>query len=60
MKTFDQALFELYQAGEITYEDALRYADSQNEVRLRIKLAQGGDAKTLSAGLDGVDLAEVR
>ncbi len=60
MKTFDQALFELYQAGEITYEDALRYADSQNEVRLRIKLAQGGDAHTLSQGLDGVELLESR
>ena len=60
MKTFDQALFELYQAGEISYEDALRYADSQNEVRLKIKLAQGGDARTLSAGLDGVEVAEVR
>lgn len=60
MKTFDQSLFELYQAGEISYEDALRYADSQNEVRLRIKLAQGGDAKTLAAGLDGVEVAEIR
>ena len=60
MKTFDQALFELYQAGEISYEDALRYADSANEVRLRIKLAQGGDARTLAQGLDGVEVAEVR
>ena len=60
MKTFDQSLFELYQAGEISYDDALRYADSQNEVRLRIKLSQGGDAKTLSQGLDGVEIAEVR
>jgi twitching motility protein PilU len=60
MKTFDQALFELYQAGEISYEDALRFADSQNEVRLRIKLAQGGDARTLAQGLDGVEIAEVR
>ncbi len=59
MKTFDQALFELYQAGEITYEDALRHADSANEVRLRIKLSQGGDANTLSAGLDGVELIDV-
>ena len=58
MKTFDQALFELYQAGEISYEDALRYADSANEVRLRIKLAQGGDAKSLAQGLDGVEIAE--
>ena len=60
MKTFDQSLFELYQAGEISYEDALRYADAQNEVRLRIKLSQGGDARTLAQGLDGVEVAEVR
>jgi twitching motility protein PilU len=58
MKTFDQALFELYQAGEITYEDALRHADSANEVRLAIKLSQGGDANTLAAGLDGIGLLE--
>jgi len=38
MQTFDQALFELYEAGEISYEDALRQADSQNELRLKIKL----------------------
>ncbi|MCB1554562.1 MAG: PilT/PilU family type 4a pilus ATPase [Xanthomonadales bacterium] len=60
MQTFDQALFVLYQAGEISYEDALRHADSSNEVRLRIKLAQGGDAHTLSQGLDGVELMESR
>ncbi|PNS07455.1 PilT/PilU family type 4a pilus ATPase [Solilutibacter silvestris] len=60
MKTFDQALFELYQGGHISYEDALRFADSQNEVRLKIKLAQGGDAKTLAQGLDGVEISEVR
>ncbi len=58
MKTFDQALFELYQAGEITYEDALRHADSANEVRLRIKLSQGGDAKTLASGMDGISLVD--
>ncbi|MGV6851881.1 MAG: PilT/PilU family type 4a pilus ATPase [bacterium] len=58
MKTYDQALFDLYQAGEITYEDALRHADSANEVRLRIKLSQGGDANTLAAGLDGVELVD--
>ncbi len=44
MKTFDQALFELYEEGEITYEDALRNADSLNDLRLRIKL-KGKDAK---------------
>ncbi len=38
MKTFDQALFELYEARQITYEEALRNADSKNEIRLRIKL----------------------
>ena len=38
MKTFDQALFELYEASQITYEDALRNADSKNELRLRVKL----------------------
>ena len=60
MITFDQSLVALYHAGEISYEDALRYADSSNEVRLRIKLAQGGDAHTLSQGLDGVELEETR
>ncbi|HSN73141.1 MAG TPA: PilT/PilU family type 4a pilus ATPase [Steroidobacteraceae bacterium] len=38
MKTFDQSLYDLYEAGFISYEDALRNADSKNEVRLRIKL----------------------
>jgi twitching motility protein PilU len=41
MITFDQALFNLYQEGEISYEDALKYADSANEVRLMIKLQSG-------------------
>jgi twitching motility protein PilU len=60
MMTFDQSLVQLYQAGEISYEDALRHADSANEVRLRIKLSQGGDAHTLSQGLEGVELEEDR
>jgi twitching motility protein PilU len=38
MQTFDQALFDLYEADKIGYEDALRFADSINEVRLMIKL----------------------
>jgi len=38
MKTFDQALYELYEASVISYEEALRNADSKNEIRLRIKL----------------------
>ena len=38
MQTFDQALYELYEAGEVGYEDALRNADSLSELRLNIKL----------------------
>ena len=57
MRTFDQALYELYRDGEISSEDALRNSDSPNEVRLMIKLAEqeeGGD--DLTAGLDGLSL----
>lgn len=39
MQTFDQALFDLYEAEQITYEDALRSADSVNDLRLQIKLS---------------------
>lgn len=39
MQTFDQALFDLYMSGKISYDDALTSADSKNEVRLAIKLA---------------------
>jgi twitching motility protein PilU len=53
MKTFDQALFDLYEADKIKLEDALRSADSMNELRLRIKL-EGKDAKDKDA-LDGLD-----
>ncbi|MBN8736926.1 MAG: PilT/PilU family type 4a pilus ATPase [Xanthomonadales bacterium] len=60
MCTFDQNLVELYHAGHVSYEDALRYADSANEVRLAIKLAQGGDAHSLSQGLGDVELVESR
>jgi twitching motility protein PilU len=59
MKTFDQALFDLQQAGEISLEEALRNADSVNEVRLRIKL-EGKDAQDSDkmAGLDHLNLEE--
>ena len=43
MKTFDQALYELYEIGTISYEEALRNADSKNEIRLRIKLESKRD-----------------
>ena len=45
MQTFDQALFDLYEAGKISYEDALRNADSVNDLRLSIKL-HGKDAQS--------------
>jgi twitching motility protein PilU len=53
MQTFDQALFDLYESGKISYEDALRNADSVNDLRLQIKL-HGKEAKDrdLSAGTE--------
>jgi twitching motility protein PilU len=42
MQTFDQALFDLYQQNVVSYEDALRFADSANDLRLHIKLEPGG------------------
>jgi twitching motility protein PilU len=53
MQTFDQALFDLYESGKISYEDALRNADSVNDLRLQIKL-HGKEAKVrdLSAGTE--------
>ncbi|MBF0190882.1 MAG: PilT/PilU family type 4a pilus ATPase [Magnetococcales bacterium] len=57
MKTFDQALFDLYEADLITYEDALRNADSANELRLRVKLESKGAKKgDINAGLDHLSL----
>jgi twitching motility protein PilU len=50
MKTFDQALFELYETGIISYEDALRNADSKNELRLRIKLDSKREQKNVDDG----------
>lgn len=50
MQTFDQALYDLYKAGQITYEDALAYADSTNDLRLLIKLNKD-DMKVYSGGL---------
>ena len=38
MQTFDQSLYELYQSGRISYENAMAYADSANDLRLRIKM----------------------
>lgn len=56
MQTFDQALFELYSAGEITYEDALSHADSTNDLRLMIKLADQGGLQNLNSATEGLSL----
>lgn len=59
MQTFDQALFDLYEGGKITYDDAMRYADSMNELRLRIKLeGQAAKDKDAMAELDHLALEE--
>src|SRR5438093_10184264 len=57
MQTFDQSLFDLYEAGLISYEDALRNADSLNDLRLEIKL-HGKEAKNrnIFAGIGGLDM----
>jgi twitching motility protein PilU len=56
MISFDQALYDLYQEGEITYEDALKYADSANEVRLMVKLRTSGLTEEMSETLDKISL----
>ena len=59
MLTFDQALYDLYKEGEITYEDAINHADSANELRLMIKLGESqGDVDSISAALEGVTIEE--
>jgi twitching motility protein PilU len=47
MQTFDSALFKLYKEGRITQDEAIRNADSQNDVRLRIKLDHSGGTLAL-------------
>lgn len=58
MQTFDQALFNHYQHGMITYADAIHHADSPNDLRLMIKLRsneQGGTGGLSGVTLDGFD-----
>jgi twitching motility protein PilU len=57
MQTFDQALFDAFEANEITYEDALRYADSVNDLRLQIKLnSQRVKRQDLAAGTENLTI----
>ncbi len=57
MQTFDQALFDAYESNNITYEDALRNADSVNDLRLQIKLqSQRAKTQDLSAGTEHLSI----
>lgn len=58
MQTFDQALYDLYDSGEITYEDALAHADSPNDLRLMIKLKSETDSEYLSNAADEMSIQE--
>ena len=59
MQTFDQALFDLFEADMISYEDALRNADSLNDLRLKIKLeGKNAKEKDLAAGLEHLEIVK--
>ena len=58
MQTFDQALFNLYEAGTISYEAALRNADSRNELRLRIKLESKREFSGSEEGAQSLHIVE--
>jgi twitching motility protein PilU len=59
MITFDQALYDLYQEGEVNFDEALRLADSANEVRLMIKLQGGTEQRAaMDRVIEGISLEE--
>jgi twitching motility protein PilU len=58
MQTFDQALYDLYSAGEITYEDAMSHADAPNDLRLMIKLGNEGGLEQLEDATKGLSLED--
>nr|WP_296747832.1 PilT/PilU family type 4a pilus ATPase [Thioalkalivibrio sp.] len=62
MQTFDQALFDLYEAGQINYQEAIRNADSMNDLRLRLKLdskrARREEEPDVMDDLAGLSVAE--
>ena len=61
MQTFDQALYDLYLSGDVTYEDALAYADSANDLRLLIKLgSDSGSPAQLSSTTDRFSMQDDR
>ncbi|MDH5325431.1 MAG: PilT/PilU family type 4a pilus ATPase [Gammaproteobacteria bacterium] len=59
MRTFDQALYELYKDRKISYDDALHHADSENELRLMIKLDKKQGLDDADNALDGVTLVHI-
>lgn len=58
MQTFDQSIFDLYEAGHVQYEEAIRNADSQNELRLRIKLESKRQEHDFEEGLENMMLED--
>lgn len=59
MQTFDQALFDLYNENSISYEEALRNADSMNELRLQIKLkSERQDSSVVKTSMEGLELMQ--
>jgi twitching motility protein PilU len=58
MQTFDQALFALYEESIISYEEAMRNADSKNELRLKIKLDSKRDASVAEQQSDSLKIVE--
>ena len=57
MQTFDQALFDLYEGGRISYEDALRNADSVNDLRLMIKLhSKESKSRDITSGIEHLNI----
>ena len=60
MVTFDQSLLALYKKGYISYEEALRHADSANDLRLAVKLSEGADTSQLSGRLSDMHLIDDR
>src|SRR6478736_1111803 len=59
MQTFDQALFDLFEADQISYEDALRSADSVNDLRLKIKLeSKNAKNRDLGSGLEHLEIVK--
>ncbi|ORU92262.1 MAG: type IV pili twitching motility protein PilT [Cycloclasticus sp. symbiont of Bathymodiolus heckerae] len=59
MQTFDQALYNFYASGDISYENAVSYADSSNEVRLMIKLGDAEKKSTFKGDDDDDDGMEL-